>query len=295
MIIELGPTASINLTTPPYDTEGLTCVILGNKGSGKSNIMAVMAEESHRNGIPFIYYDPNGDAVALRELGDDVLIIGDPGDPEAIRRAHYPLAVAMREPNDFIRMVLQDGYSLVLDMREQDGVHPLQVFSALVEEHFRQAVRLREPAFMFVDEAQAVAPQTGLSDVEKVSRRALGKVISDGRKRGIILAAASQHAAYLDKRVIRGANLRIFGKCTYLPDYKVIKEYTPATFHQMLKLRSGQVYIVSEKAHGLTEIKKRNTSDLGQTPAFRPRAPRERPSLGQLQLPMSVDISGESE
>lgn len=285
MIIELGPTASINLTSPPYDTEGLTSVILGNKGSGKSNIMAVMAEEAHRNGIPFIYYDPNGDAVSLRELGDDVLVIGDPGDPEPIRRANYPLSVALGEADDFIKMVLKDGYSLVVDMREQGDDNPLQVFSALVEEHFRQAGRLREPCFMFVDEAQAIAPQSGLSDVEKVSRRALGKVVSDGRKRGMILVAASQHATYLDKRVIRGANLRIFGKCTYLPDYKVIKEYTPATFHQMLKLRSGQVYIVSEKAYGLTEIKMRSTSDLGKTPAFKARERKVKPSLSQLQLP----------
>lgn len=288
MIIELAPEATLNLSKPPYDTEGLTCVILGNKGSGKSNLMAVMAEEAHANQIPFIYYDPNGDAVALRELGSDVLSIGDPNDSEPIRRATYPLNVALREAGDFIRMVLDEGYSLVVDMRENSPVHPLDVFTALVEEHYRQAGRLRVPAFMFVDEAHAVAPQTGATEQEKLSRRSLGKVISDGRKRGILLVAASQHATYLDKRVIRGANLRIFGKCTYLPDYKIIKEYTPATFQQMLKLRSGQVYIVSEKAWGLTQIKKRITSDLGKTPAFKARPRRVRPSLDQLQLPMET-------
>jgi DNA helicase HerA-like ATPase len=288
MIIHLSEEAFLNLAQPPYDTEGLTCVILGNKGSGKSNIMAVMAEESHANQLPFIYYDPNGDAISLRELGDDIITLGDPGDPEPVRRAHYPLELALREPADFIRMILRDGYSLIVDMREQDAVHPLQVFSVLVEEHFRQAGKLREPCLMFVDEAHAVAPQSGLNDFEKISRRSLGKVVSDGRKRGMVLVAASQHATYLDKRVIRGANLRIFGKCTYLPDYKVIKEYTPATFQQMLRLRSGEVYIISEKAWGVTRINRRRTADLGQTPAFKPRARKARPSLSQLQLPLEA-------
>ena len=235
-------------------------------------------------------YDPNGDAISLRELGDDIITIGDPGDVEPIRRAHYPLDLALRESGDFIRMVLRDGYSIVVDMRDaSDGdFHPLVAFRALVEAHFRQAGKLRVPCFMFVDEAQSIAPQIGANDQEKESRRTLGKVIADGRKRGMLLVAGSQHATYLDKRVIRGANLRIFGKCTYLPDYKVIKEYTPASFQQMLKLRSGEVYIVSEKAWGLTRIKRRCTTDLGQTPAFQTRPRRVRPSINQLQLPMEV-------
>lgn len=288
MILNLSDDARLNLAQPPYNTEGLTAIILGNKGSGKSNLMAVMAEEAHAAEIPFIYYDPNGDAVSLRQLGDDVITLGDPADAEPIRRANYPLDLAVREGSDFIRMVLREGYSLVVDMREQDDPHPLLAFSNLVQEHFRQSGRLRLPCFMFVDEAQSIAPQTGANEFEKVSRRVLGKVISDGRKRGMLLVAGSQHATYLDKRVIRGANLRIFGKCTYLPDFKIIKEYTPATFHQMLKLRSGEVYIVSEKAWGLTRIRLRRTADLGQTPAFQSRPRRARPSLSQLQLPLEA-------
>jgi len=286
MIIELSEDARLNLASAPYDTEGLTVVLLGNKGSGKSNAMAVMAEEAYHNQIPFIYYDPNGDAISLQELGADVLTIGNPAHPETIRQAKYPLHVALNEAPDFMRMVLKDGYSLVLDMIEQDDPHPLEVFIALVNEHYRMAGQIREPVFMFVDEAHVFAPQTGASDLEKLSRRALGKVTADGRKRGMLLVAATQNATYLDKRVVRGANVRIFGKVTYFPDYKVIEEYIGnISFKQMQLLRSGEVYIVSEKAFGKTRIKLRATTDLGKTPAFRKKV-WSRPSPNQLELPI---------
>lgn len=290
MKIQLSPDATLNLAAPPYDTEGLTCCILGNKGSGKSNLMAVLAEEAHRNQIPFIYYDPNGDAISLRELGDDVLTIGSPGHPEKIRRADYSLAVASREIGDFVRIVLRDGYSLVLDLVEQDNApDPLSLFTALVNEHYRQAGKVRVPVFVLVDEAQCFAPQSGADEAEQASRRALGKVAADGRKRGMLLTVATQRPTYLDKRLVYGANVRIFGKCTYYPDYEAIKNYTPATFSQMQQLRSGEVFIVSEKAFGKTQIKLRHTTDLGKTPAFK-NVKRARPNKhNQLEFNFSQE------
>lgn len=291
MLIELSPDATLNLASPPYDTEGLTCCLLGNKGSGKSNTLAVMSEEAHRNQLPFIYYDPNGDAVSLRELGSDVLTIGDPAHPDPIRRADYSLATALDECKDFIRMVLKDGYSLVFDLTEQDppAPHPLEVFTTMVNEHYRQAGKLREPVLMVADEAHCFAPESGANKLEQASRRSLRKVGSDGRKRGIVCVSATQHATYLDKAIIRAANVRLFGKCTYWPDYRdIIKNYVPASFSQLQALRSGEVYIVSEKAFGLTRIKRRQTTDLGQTPAFRKRN-KTRPGKEQLQFNFSEE------
>ena len=104
----------------------------------------------------------------------------------------------------------------------------------------------------------------------------------------MMLVVATQRSTYLDKRIIFGANVRIFGKMTWLPDYKAYAEYIPASFQQMRGLRSGEVYIVSEKAWGLTRVKRRQTTDLGATPAIRVRPRAARPSLAQLQLPMEA-------
>ena len=288
MKIELtGGGAGLKLDAPPYDTEGLTMCILGNKGSGKSYLLAVMAEEMHRNQIPFVFFDPNGDAISLAELGDDVVTIGNPNHDEAIRRADYPLSVALREKRDFVKMCLKDGYSLVFDLNDsgQDDYVPLQVFTAIIDEHYRQSGRLRTPCGIIVEEAHVFAPQSGANKYERQSRRALGRVASDGRKRGEILVTATQRVTYLDKRIVFGANVRVFGKITYWPDYKVIREYAPYSFNQLREFKSGEVAVVANGNFGKIQVKQRRTTDLGRTPAFKPRAQRARPSKAeQLQL-----------
>jgi DNA helicase HerA-like ATPase len=285
MIIQLSDEATINLTTAPYSTEGLTVTILGNKGMGKSNILAVFAEEAHRNQIPFIYYDPNGDAASLRELGDDVVVIGQQDHEERLRRADYPLAVALRDPGSFVEMALNEGFSFVVDLSDPDDELRLATFTAMVQCHYKMAAKVRRPCFMLVDEAHCFAPQIGADEAERASRRALGRVSTDGRKRGMALVTATQRSTYLDKRIIFSANVRIFGKVTYFPDFRAFKEYLPVSFEQMRSLRSGEVYIVSEKAWGITHIRRRGTTDLGATPAFRPGKNLARPSLKQIQLP----------
>lgn len=293
MIIELGDCARINLTAPPYDTEGLSMVILGNKGAGKSNVMKVMAEEAHRNGIPFFYFDPKGGAAALRELGPDVVVVGDTSHPVAQRRAHLPLANALEEARDYVRMVLKDGFSLALDMAEgEDPDLPQIAFQALINEHFRQAGHLRTPCFVFVDEAHIFAPQSGADALEKKSLKALGKMTSDGRSRGIMLVVASQRATYLSKKVVYGANVRLFGKITYWPDYDgVVRHYIPVKFNQMKGLKSGEVFVIGERVvnseHPLNkvQIRRAEVTDLDKTPVLVAKKELVRPSLHQLQMP----------
>mgnify|MGYP006935355324 CR=1 FL=1 len=101
----------------------------------------------------------------------------------------------------------------------------------------------------------------------------------------MLLVVATQRATYLDKRIIFGANVRIFGKITYYPDFDVVKHYVPASFQQLRSLRSGEVYIVTDNKWGKTRIKLRQTTDLGKTPAFRNSRRKKRPSkVEQLQL-----------
>ena len=289
MIINLSPEANINLGSPPYNTEGLTCAVIGNKGSGKSNLLAVMAEEFHAAEIPFAYYDPNGDAASLRELGGDVIVIGDTNHSEPLRRAHYNLNTAVEQSSEIISMVLDDGFSLVVDMTSREGMpHPLEVFIALTTQHYRQSSELREPCAVFVDEAQNIAPQSGATELQVISRRALNQINADGRKRGMVLVTATQRTTFVDKGILFGANLRVFGKLTWHDDYKKAKPYISASFREMNNLRSGDVFIVSEKRSGQTRIKLRKTTDLGKTPAFKKRSRRVRPDIRQLQLPIRV-------
>ncbi len=289
MQLELAHGVQIKLTEPPYETEGLRMAIIGNPGMGKSNIMAVLAEEAYSQGIPFLFFDPNGDACSLRELGPDVVVVGHPGHDEPLRRAHYPLSEVGKDGPKLVRMLLEDDYSLVVDLSDQDDPDLAQfAFARLVNEHFRLAGKMRTPALVLVDEAHIFAPEGRADEAETASRKALFKVAHDGRKRGMMLVVASQRSTFLSKRVIFGSNVRIFGKTTYRPDYdQVVRKYlSVVSFQQLLHLRTGEVFLVGENIMGESnlgkvQVKRRKTTDLGRTPVIRAR---KKAALGQLAL-----------
>ena len=73
-IIDLGP-VSFNLADEPWRSQGCRWVISGASGSGKSSLVAVIAEEVHRLGTPFVVVDPEGEYSAFADLGG-VLRVG---------------------------------------------------------------------------------------------------------------------------------------------------------------------------------------------------------------------------
>ena len=284
-IILTADNAGLNLLTPPYVTEGLSLSVIGNKGSGKSHTLAVLAEEAHRNRLPFIYYDVNGDAASLRQLGDDVLVIGrDQSDP--MRKAHYLVDDAVRMPHDYIRLLLEDGFSLVIDLSGRAIEQKAGFFAVFAGTHFEMAESIREPVMTLIDEAHIFAPQRRARGQQVASLDALTAIMSDGRKRGILLALATQRATFLNKDVLFGMNVRLFGKITWYPDFETVKPYLPpgTRFENLRGLATGHYYIVSENAYGKIHIKPRTTPDLGGVPVIRRRKKAARPSIQQLQL-----------
>lgn len=289
MFLEFGDGAQIKLTEPPYLTEGLRISIIGNPGMGKSNLMAVLAEEAYGQGIPFVFFDPNGDACSLRELGPDVVVVGRADHEDRLRQAHYPLGDIRTDAAELMRMVLVDGYSVVVDLSDQDDPDLSQIaFAQLVNEHFKQAGKVRTPVLVLVDEAHLFAPEGKADEFETASRKALFRVAHDGRKRGMMLAVSSQRSTFLSKRVIFGSNVRIFGKTTYRSDYdQVVRKYlSVVSFQQLLRLRAGEVFVVgegimSEGNLGRVQVNRRKTTDLGRTPVIRAR---KKVALEQLTL-----------
>ncbi len=277
--------ANINLTRPPYLTEGLSLAAIANKGGGKSWLLAVLAEESHRNRIPFIYYDVNGDAASLRQLGDDVVLIGRT-HKDPLRNAHFSIDNAAQSPVQYINLALEDGFSVIFDLSGRPLQEKCEMFSYFVNAHFGLSEDLREPTMVLVDEAHQFAPQRKPQGNQRQSLQELVNIMSDGRKRGILLSIATQRAAYLNKDVLFGMNVRMFGKITWQPDFEAIKSYLPpgVRFEQMRHLTSGKFYLVSANGYGVIKVKQRRTKDLGATPVIRRQRKRPRPSVKQLSL-----------
>lgn len=268
--------------------------ILGNKGMGKSNLLAVCAEEFHREHVPFIYFDPDGDAASLRELGQDVIVIGPASrmqDDNPLRRPHYTLQAALDNAAELIDFVLLQGFSLVVETPV--SLEPgYEVMARLLGSLYRKNGQTRVPVMVLVDEAHEFAPQMNIADHQRGTKDAIAQIMSNGRKRGIVLVVATQRATYLNKAVLFGANVRVFGKTTYHPDYQAVQHYVPVTFHKLKSLQSGEVYLVTERGHGLEKIRYRHTTDLGKTPLFK-SVTRSRPSINELQLSMFTPKPGE--
>ncbi|MCG3207350.1 MAG: hypothetical protein FOGNACKC_00950 [Anaerolineae bacterium] len=293
----------IPLDELPYRDAGLLLFGTGNSGSGKSNGLGLLAEEFYRIGIPWIFYDINGDANSLKQLGHDVKVIGDPQHPDLDRRADYPLKDAIKDPDKFIRMMLEQDYSIVVDLtnpndyEEDDLRHPYHAFIKLMKAHYRISDRLRRQVGVFVDEAHRFAPQTGATKLEKLTRRILTVVATDGRKRGMALVIFTQRATNINKNLVFNANVRLFGKITHPPDYEAIKKYIPLSFTQTRQLGRGRWLAIAENTGfkevgmGVVQFRKKKTKDLGKTPAFVARK-REAPQPAQLALFQEATVDG---
>lgn len=65
MTLHLGPGMEL-----PDDLATEAMAILGQRGSGKSNALVVLAEELHAAGIPWVAVDPKGDWYGIRSAAD---------------------------------------------------------------------------------------------------------------------------------------------------------------------------------------------------------------------------------
>jgi len=287
---KLGEDLHIYLDRPPYggqngEGEGLRLSILANSGGGKSHAMAIIAEEAHKTRIPFIFYDKNGNATSLSQLGEDVIVIGKKSKRN--QTAHYDISQVLTNPHQYIDLMLSKGFNIVIDLSGQTIDDRAFALAKLMNAHYELAEENPTPAFIFIDEAHEFAPQGRSSAGQKQSLSIMELFISDGRKRGGLFVTATQRLALLNKNVLFGMNLKMFGKINHPPDFQYIKPNLPhnINFHHFASLPQGRFYVVSEVLGKprLLHFKGRRTKDLGVTPVIKQRT-GPRPKIGQMSF-----------
>lgn len=286
----LGKNLHIYLDRPPYgglngEGEGLRLSILANSGGGKSHAMAVIAEEAHEKRIPFIFYDKNGNATSLKQLGEDVIVIGK--KTKRNQTAHYDLQSVLTNPHQYIDLMLDKGFNIVVDLSGNTIDNRAWALAKLMNAHYELAEENPTPAFIFIDEAHEFAPQGRCSEGQKQSLAIMELFVSDGRKRGGLFVTATQRLTFLNKNVLFGMNLKMFGKIYHPPDFQYIKPNLPhnIAFHHMASLPQGRFYVVNQAIYKprLLHVKQRRTEDLGVTPVIKQRT-GPRPKIGQMSF-----------
>ncbi|GIK42469.1 MAG: hypothetical protein BroJett011_63020 [Chloroflexota bacterium] len=269
MYLNLSETYRINLAGPPYAQDGFRLAALGNPGAGKSTLLAVLAEEAHAAGLPFLVVDVKGELSSLGELGDDVLRLGLPNHPLPARRAHLDRSEVLNHPRRFAVHLLRDHYALILDLSGQKRGLAVETFTALITAVYELAQLDPRPVLLLVDEAHNFAPQGRATRDQVESLAILDLVMSEGRSLGLLAALATQRPQEISKAVISPCNIRLFGKLSLESDYLAIQKYLPPGYRSFSRLRRflpGEFVVWAGDYWEQVRIRSRRTPDWGATP-----------------------------
>ena len=193
----------------PVDVERLVStrmLITSNSGGGKSWLLRRLLEQTHGT-IQQLVLDPEGEFYTLREKLDFVLA-GKGGDCPAEPRSAPLLA----------RKLLELGTSAIIDLSELAPRERVRFVRLFLEALVDAPRELWRPALVVLDEAHAFAPESGHGEAE--STEAVGRLMSQGRKRGFAGVLATQRLSKLAKDVAAEANNLLIGRAALDVDVK---------------------------------------------------------------------------
>lgn len=246
--------------------------ILAMSGAGKSNTAAVMAEQMHAAGIPWVVIDPKGDWWGLRSsktgrsAGLDVPIFGGlHGDIPLYEDGGKVMADA----------VAHELSHSILDVSEFDSkAAMLRFLTEFAERLYRVN---RKPLVIILEEADEFIPQKTNSPQEAKSVGVWARVVKRGRTRGLFPVLISQRIAELAKAVLNQSDTVIALRATAKLDRDAIKgwiEYSGAATELLAslpELDDGHGWVASPQKLKLTKqvkFDRRHTFDSGATPTL---------------------------
>jgi hypothetical protein len=255
----------------PKELQTQTTAILAKRGVGKTYTGSVIAEEMAENSLRFVVIDPVGVWWGLRSsasgkrAGIPVVVLGgDHGDAPLEPTAGAVIA----------DLVVEEGATLVLDLSLMRKGEQDRFVTDFAE---RLYLKNRAPIHLFVDEADAFAPQSPMPD----QRRMLGAMedlVRRGRARGIGLTLITQRAAVLNKNVLTQIEVLIAMRTVGPHDRKAIEswievhgepEQQETLLASLPSLKIGEAWVWSPgwlKCFERIRVRERRTFDSSATP-----------------------------
>jgi DNA helicase HerA-like ATPase len=246
-----GP-VTFDLDGARFRTQGYRLILIGSSGSGKSYALAVIAEEVHRVGYPFLVFDQESEFAGLAALpGVEVIEVPDLG----------------WEHIGIVNFVLHEGGAAVLDVGELTLDAQREIFRRLALDFYTTAGQVKRRCFLFVDEAAEIAPQRKQRGAAE-SREWLERLARRGRKRGINWVLATQRPGDLSKSVFAQVNVKLLGRVEILNDYDAIRPYLSRhiPLAHLARLDAGHFILDLAGVSEVVHIRPRQTEDLGWTP-----------------------------
>ncbi len=250
----------------PFESVTQTFAILAKRGVGKTYTASVMAEEMLKAGQQIVAIDPTGAWWGLRSEFPVAVLGGEHGDVPLEEHAGEMIAQA----------IVEGRFPAVLDLSLFRKGQMIRFMTAFAETLYRLN---REAVHLFVDEADAVAPQgRTYGGDENRMLGAMEDIVRRGRKRGIGCTLITQRPAVLNKNVLTQCEVLVAMRLVHPKDIDAIEEWVnvhadPVQAKEMItslpSLAIGTAWFWSPGFGDIfqrVQIRKRETFDSSATP-----------------------------
>lgn len=204
----------------PLEAVTETFAVLARKGSGKTYLASVLAEEMLKSGQQIVAIDPTGGFWGLQSSADGQ----HPGFPILVLGGEHGNLPLEEHAGEVIATAITEGrLSAVLDLSLFRKGQVIRFMVGFAEALYRLN---REAMHLFVDEADALAPQgRSFGGDENRMLGAMEDIVRRGRKRGIGCTLITQRPAVLNKSVLTQAGSLFCLRMGHPRDIKAIEEW----------------------------------------------------------------------
>ncbi len=251
---------------------GVSLAVLGITGSGKTNSVAVIAEELLARQVPLTFLDLEGEFWSLKERFQ-VLVVG--------RSEHADIEVGPEHAADLARLSVERGLTVILDFsgheEEDDEAEEIAAFLLpYIKALWSACFKAKRTYVVAVEEAHEFIPQVGRTPLKSW----LNRIAARGRKRGLSLILSSQRSAQVDKNALSQCRLRVLHKVELSHDLDVYKTLIPWHGREVEQrvgaLQQGEAIVVVEGQQAQTvRMRARNTFHPSATPTLETAEPVE--------------------
>ncbi len=241
-------------------------VVFGSKGSGKTNVGALLAEQFGRYHVPMVIFDLEGDYASL------VTVV-----PHG-KRANASTVSSEEGAYKVGWYIMEYGYQVVFDLAsysDEDAALIMQgVIKGLTAWANAQPPESRVPCLVFLDEAAYWLPQSRVSylsgDTLKALRDTFHVLATKGRKRGLTPILLTQRISELEKSVMAQANIYMLMKQSLDNDLDRYMDYvnrSVATREQIAAFGPGQAIVkMPDGTQFTTTFHQRVSAHISHTP-----------------------------
>jgi len=264
MKIKVSEKLTLDTENEMVKRQGLRMSIIGESGSGKSWLIAVISEQAIQQGLQVVFFDVHGEYFTFREVFENFLVIGG-------ENSDLPL---IPEAVDVYVEAYRQGFSLDFNFREliADEYEYGKIVEKIIRKLWKVQVNNPKPVLWIFEEAHLIAPQ--FVTKETVKRVSLVKsILTGGRKFGVMTILATQRPSELNKTPLSQTYIRFFGKLTEKLDRKAVEDYLkPLKSDVLKKLKTGEFYVYGwfEDPHLIKVTSKRITKHGAETPIVIP-------------------------